>query len=245
MRIAYFDCFAGISGDMALASLIDAGLNFPDFLDALKRFKFYFFSVSRKKIKGEKINATQVFIHTKKQRNYSYLDFLRILKSSVLPESIKVQAISTFKDLAAAEKKVHGVKTRDFHFEQLGEIDTLVDIVGTYLALDLWGIERVYFSRIRLARGGTFKHDGENLPLPGPAVVELLKGIPVEFIEAPYEYVTPTGAVLVKNLFKTAASKKLPLFKILSVGYGAGSKKFCKKPNFLRVIIGEARKSVT
>ncbi len=237
MRVAYFDCFWGICGDMLLASLVDAGLNFPDFLDRLKKFNFNFFSVNRKKIRREGISATRISISSEKKKHYAYLEFRDVLKRSNLPRNIKARSLSTFKDLAKAEKKVHGVKGKDFHFEQLGEIDTLADIVGTYIALDLLGIKKVYFSRIRLARGGTFRHDGKDLPLPGPAVLELLKGIPVEFIEEPYEYVTPTGAALVRSLFN-GTTAKLPRFKILSIGYGAGGRRFGSQPNFLRVIIG-------
>jgi len=239
MRIAYFDCFWGISGDMVLASLVDAGLDSQDLISAFGKAKLDFFSLQENKIDRNGICATRILIRTKKKTHYSYLEFCRVLEQSKLSNRIKKRSLVTFKNLAQAEKKVHEVKTKDFHFEQLGEIDTLADIVGTFIALDLLGIEKVYFSKIRLAQGGTFPHDGQNLPLPGPAVLELLRGIPVELIEALYEYVTPTGAALVRNL-RTAA--KIPPFRILSVGYGAGTKKFGLQPNLLHVIIGETVK---
>ncbi|MCM8779307.1 MAG: DUF111 family protein [Candidatus Omnitrophica bacterium] len=238
MKIAYFDCFWGMSGDMFLASLIDAGVDFSLFEKRLKSAGFPHFTIEKRKVKKGEISATQILIKVQKRRIFSYLDFKEIIKNSHLPREIKEKSLATFTDLAEAEKKVHGVKTKDFCFAQLGEIDTLVDIVGAYLALDLLEIERVYFSLLRLARGGFFKHGKKKFPLPGPAVLELLKGIPLKLIESTAEYITPTGAVLIKNLFAGDTSQ-LPPFKIISLGYGAGSINFGSSPNLLRVLLGE------
>lgn len=237
MRIAYFDCFSGISGDMILASLIDAGVNFNDLKKELRGLRLGGFSLLKKNVTRREIKASQISLAAKKKGNYSYLEFLKVLKKSSLSNRIKNKAVATFKDLAWAEKKVHGVGERDFHFEQLGEIDTLIDICGTFISLDLLGIEEVYFSRIKIARGGSFKHDETDFPLPGPAVLELLQGIPLELADEPFEYVTPTGAALVRNLFRNY--NRISAFKIIKVGYGAGSKIFGPKPNVLRLIIGE------
>ncbi|MGE4358209.1 MAG: LarC family nickel insertion protein [Candidatus Omnitrophota bacterium] len=236
MKLAYFDCFWGISGDMILASLLDAGLNPSLFLQEFKKAKLPPFELKLRKVKKEEILATQIEIKAKNKKNFSFLDFKKIIKQSRLPLDIKKKVLNTFITLAEVEKKIHGVKGNDFCFEQLGELDTLVDVAGTYIALDLLNIEKVYFSRLRVARGGFFKHGNKRLPLPGPAVLELLKDIPLEFIEEPYEYITPTGAVLVKSLY----TPNLPHFKILKIGYGAGSINFGSQPNLLRVIIGES-----
>ncbi len=237
MKIAYFDCFSGISGDMILASLLDAGVNFGDFKKELQDLRLGGFSLIKRSVTRMEIKASQISLVAKKKDDYSYLEFLKILKESSLSNQIKKKAIATFSDLARAEKKVHGVKGRDFRFEQLGEIDTLIDICGTFIALDLLGIEEVYFSRIKIARGGSFKHDETDFPLPGPAVLELLKGIPLELADEPFEYVTPTGAALVRNLFHNY--NRIPAFKIIKVGHGSGSRVFGPMPNVLRLIIGE------
>ncbi|MCM8784429.1 MAG: DUF111 family protein [Candidatus Omnitrophica bacterium] len=238
MRIVYFDCFWGISGDMLLASLLDLGLDLDVFLGSFRKAELPLFEFKvRKIIKGE-ILATQIAIKSGNKKLFSYLEFKEMIKNSKLPLRIKKKALSSFVTLAETEKKIHGVKGKDFHFEQLGEMDTLVDIVGTYIALDLLKIEKVYFSRLRLARGGFFRHGKRSLPLPGPAVLELLKGFPLELIESPYEYITPTGAVLVKELSRGRIAN-LPRFKILGIGYGAGSINFGSSPNLLRVILGK------
>ncbi|MCX5657138.1 MAG: DUF111 family protein, partial [Candidatus Omnitrophica bacterium] len=200
MKIAYFDCFSGISGDMILASLLDAGVNFSDFKKELQGLRLGGFSLIKRNVIRREIRASQISLVAKEKSAYSYLEFLKIIKESSLPKEIKKKAVAAFKDLAWAEKKVHGVKEKDFHFEQLGEIDTLIDICGTFIALDLLGIEEAYFSRVKTARGGSFKHDGTDFPLPGPAVLELLQNIPLELTDEPFEYVTPTGAALVRNL---------------------------------------------
>ncbi|MCM8765299.1 MAG: DUF111 family protein [Candidatus Omnitrophica bacterium] len=238
MKIAYFDCFWGMSGDMFLASLVDAGLDFYLLKKELKTAGFPDFSIDKRKIKRGGIPATQIIIKAKRKKRFSFLEFKEIIENSHLPKEIKKPSLSTFSDLAEAEKKVHGEKGKDFSFAQLGEIDTLIDIVGAHLALHLLNIKRVYFSRIRLARGGFFEHGKVKLPLPGPAVLRLLRNIPLEFVEEPYEFVTPTGAALIKNLF-SGDTAQLSNFKINSVGYGAGSISFAKQTNLLRVILGE------
>jgi len=243
MKIAYFDCFWGISGDMILASLIDAGLDFSLFKEKIKSLGLPDFRIIKKKVKRGEISATQIEIIPEEKRNFSYSELKEIIKKANLSSEIKKKVLSTFSLLAKAEKKVHGIKGENFHFEQLGEIDTLVDIIGAYIALDLLEIEKVYFSRIRLGRGGLFKHGKTKLPLPGPAVLELLKGIPIKFVEEPYEFITPTGAVLIKKLI-CGNTENLPSFKILNIGYGAGKIKFGLHENFLRVMIGELENKI-
>ena len=178
MKIAYFDCFSGISGNMVLGALLDAGLE----LDALKKelaeLKISGYEIEVQKVRKRDISGTLVTVKTKKDSVKRHLgDILDIIHGSALPQDIKDRASAIFTRLAEAEARVHGVDIEEIHFHEVGGLDAIVDIVGSVVGLKLVGIEEVYSSPLHLGRGFVKCAHGR-LPVPSPATMELVKGVP-------------------------------------------------------------------
>ncbi len=236
MVIAYFDCFAGISGDMALGALLDAGAPLDKLLDGLKSLPLNGWDLKVERVRKGAVAATSVTVLAGEDHPERRLaDIERIISSSALPESVKVQSLAVFRLLAEAEAKVHGVSVNEVHFHEIGAIDSIVDIVGVVYALHLLGIQEVHASALPFSRGWVRTAHGE-LPVPAPAAMELLCGIPTYPLDIDTELVTPTGAALLKGLAKSFGVP--PPFTPQRIGYGAG-KKDLPFPNVLRVIVGE------
>jgi len=230
--IAYFDVITGVSGDMFLSSLIDAGFPEQKLREGLEKLNLDFELIIEKKKDVIEATTIEVRYEEKKERNLS--DILNILKNSDIEEEIKKKAGEIFHRLAEAEAKIHGTSMDKIHFHEVGAIDTIVDIVGSLIALRGLGIEKIYSSPVILGKGEVETEHGL-IPVPAPATLELLKGKPVKFSSVPMEMTTPTGAALI-----SMAEFSYPEMEIKSIGYGMGKKKM-EMPNVLRVVIGNEK----
>jgi len=237
MRILYGDLIGGASGDMFVAALLDLGLPLETLKSGLKKIPSLKFrlAVSTKKLHA--IRATRFQVLTgKKEPERTWAEIRRLIDGSSLEPAVKERAIEIFARLAAAEGKIHGVKTEKVHFHEVGATDSIVDIISAAIGIHDLKIDSFYFSRIPLGRGVTRSRHGP-LPLPGPATLELLKGLPVEFIDLDGETVTPTAAALIATL--GSRFNETPQMTVEKIGYGAGSKDFPDRPNVLRLVLGD------
>ncbi len=228
--IAYVDIITGISGDMFLAALIDAGYPAEKLIDELKKLDIEFEMEVRKE--GEIIKGTSVYVHSKDKKRRGLKDILAIIENSDLSKNVKEKAARIFTEIAEAEARIHGVDIEHIHFHELGAVDTIVDVVGSLIAIEGLGVKKLYSSPVKVGRGFVECMHGK-LPVPAPATLELLKGKPVEFTDMATEITTPTGASLL-----TLAEFRYPEIEVRKIGYGMGKKKM-DVPNLLRIVIGE------
>ncbi len=239
MRTAYFDCFSGISGDMTLGALIDAGLSIKELKSFLSKLPIDNYDITAKKVKKNGISATKADVIVKgRQKERRLSDIKRIINNSKLDRSIKNDAISVFERLARAEAKVHKTNVNNVHFHEVGAVDAIVDITGAVISLHLLSIEKICASSINTGTGFIKSAHGI-LPVPGPATAELLKGIPVYSTNTKMELTTPTGAAIISTLSKDFGP--MPEMDIKSIGYGAGTFNSPDMPNLLRIFIGEMK----
>lgn len=241
MKVAFFDCFAGISGDMTLGAILDAGADETLFRKELSKLGGIEFDLEIKKVVRRGIQATDVQVKIKHEHHHRHLsDITRIIEESALAESVKQKATSIFRALAEAEARVHGTTAESVHFHEVGAVDAIVDIVGACVGLHLLGVERVVVSPLPMGHGWVECQHGR-IPLPAPATVEILKGAPVYSANVEGELVTPTGAAIVKTLAHSFGH--MPQMRVQNTGYGAGNTEF-PFPNLLRVFVGETDSSV-
>ncbi|RLE13359.1 nickel pincer cofactor biosynthesis protein LarC [Candidatus Aerophobetes bacterium] len=234
MKIAYFDCFSGISGDMILGALVDAGLPLEVFTKLIDDLNLSGCRISSKKVKKSGISATKVDISFPPIRK-SPAEILSLMESLDISQKLKEKSKSIFLTLAKAEAYIHQEDINSVHLHELGSIDTLIDIVGSVVGLDKMGIEEVYSSEINVGEGFVKTAHGY-LPVPAPATAHILKGVPVYSSGVKAELTTPTGAAILTGFSSGYGS--LPLMKLEIIGYGAGEKDL-PSPNLLRVLIGE------
>jgi len=240
MRVAYFDCFAGISGDMTLGALIDAGADEGWLRDELGKLRGIDFELRFTPVIKKGIRATNVEVITGDEHPHRHLtDIVDIIGASTLADNVKSRAIQAFTHLAEAEAVVHGTTPDKVHFHEVGAVDAIVDIVGSVLLVENLGLERIYASPLPMGHGFVESSHGR-IPLPAPATVQLLKGIPIYSADVEGELVTPTGAALIRTLASEFGG--IPQTRIQAVGYGAGKNEF-PFPNVLRVFVGEATES--
>ena len=234
---AYLDCFSGVSGDMLLGALIDAGLSEDLLRSELAKLSLAPFELTISRQTRQSISATSLHVISKSDQQFRNLaNISEILTASDLDKQIVVRSLAVFTRLAKAEAKVHGKPVDEIHFHEVGALDTIVDIVGCVTGFHLLGITTIHCSPLPLGRGFVRCAHG-NLPLPAPAVCELLENIPVTGIESEYELVTPTGAALVAELVDCFGP--FPPMIVAKVGYGAGdSAGTDERPNLLRLITG-------
>lgn len=239
MPIAFFDCFSGISGDMILGALIDAGLNPQILEDRLKALSLDGYDLTVEKTVKQGISGTKVWVNlTATDFPHRHLaDIYHILEHSALPDKIIKTAKKIFTNLAKAEAKVHHLPPHKVHFHEVGAVDALVDIVGSLIGLEELGLEEIYCSPLHVGSGFVECQHGL-LPVPAPATLELLEGVPVYSKDVRHELVTPTGAAIITTIAKDFST--LPEMVIAKTGYGAGTKDL-EIPNFLRLIIGEKK----
>lgn len=240
MRLAYFDCFAGISGDMILGAFLDLGLELKELeselaLLSLTGYRLLCQKVVRQGVSGTRFQVDQIAAG-EEERDFAAIR--QLISDSKLNEEIKERSIDIFSRLARAEGKVHGVTPEKVSFHEVGAIDSIIDVVGTVIAFHKLGIEVVYVSPLPLG-GGTVHCEHGRLPVPAPGTVELLKGIPVCRGPVAAELVTPTGAAIITE-FATEFGN-MPQFNLAGVGYGAGEREFAGFPNLLRVMVGELK----
>ena len=237
MRIAYFDCFSGISGNMLLGALIDAGLEVEWLRQELAKLKLANYKIEASKVLKRYIAGTLVDVKTHKEGVERHLgDILDIIERSDLSEEVKGTSRAIFTKLAKAEAKVHGLDVEDVHFHEVGGLDAIVDIVGSVVGLRSLGIEEVYSSPLHLGTGFVKCAHGM-LPVPAPATLELVRGVPTYGRDVEAELTTPTGAAIITTLAKGFGQS--PLMEVEAIGYGAGHRDL-PIPNLLRISIGEA-----
>lgn len=236
--IAYVDMFSGISGDMMLGALVDLGVP-VDWLTEKLSPVLTGFQLKTDTVFRHHLKAVNLTVETQEGRGISrnYTDIRALIESTDLPEKVKANCLLAFEKIARAESGIHGHDMDTIHFHEIGGIDSLVDIVGTFLAVDYLGIDRVYASAVPLGSGVVHCAHGV-LPVPVPAVLSILKDTPVKASDAGTEIVTPTGAALITTL--AGSFGPMPGMKIQKTGYGAGKRETGSSlPNLLRIILGE------
>lgn len=241
MRIAYGDLIGGVSGDMFVAALLDLGLPLNRLRGELKKIPTLQFDIRSRKKAIHSLRASQFqVICPKHEAQRSWKQIRDLITRSRLDLAVKSTSSEIFAALAAAEAKIHGVPIDEVHFHEVGATDSIIDIVAAALGVRELGIESFYFSVIPLGRGMVPSAHGL-LPAPGPATLELLRGLLVVGIDIDTETVTPTGAAIVRTLGKQSATQ--PAMIIEKVGYGAGGNEFAERPNLFRIILGRADSS--
>lgn len=237
MRTLYFDCFAGASGNMILGALIAADVD----VDALKRelakLNIPAFELEVEKVDRSGISATHVTVVIPDEAKHRHLYQIEsIISESAVSDDVKQRSIAIFRRLAEAEAKVHGIDVAKVHFHEVGGLDAIIDIVGSCVGFELLGVERFISSKIHVGSGFVEMAHGK-FPVPPPAVAELLAGIPIYSTEVDGELITPTGAAIISTLCESYG--KLPDISVEINSYGAGTRKYEKFPNALRILIGE------
>ncbi|MBU0730042.1 MAG: nickel pincer cofactor biosynthesis protein LarC [Proteobacteria bacterium] len=238
MKTAYIDCFSGVSGDMFLGALLDLGLSEAALQADLASLGINGFTLEKFVERDTVIRATRLHVRVQKDQSHRSLsDIQQIITSSSLDDAIKNKSLQVFQILAEAEAKVHGCAVQEVHFHEVGAIDAIVDIVGSVAGLNRLGVDQLICSPLPMPRGWVDCAHGR-LPVPAPAVFEILRDVAVYGVDLDQELVTPTGAALVKGL--CSSFEKMPPMIIDQVGYGAGSRKLPNQPNLLRIILGRS-----
>jgi uncharacterized protein (TIGR00299 family) protein len=236
VRIAYFDCIAGIAGDMALGALVDAGADLDEIAGQLARLPVDPFEIEAEEVETHGLHACRVHVRTGPGSVIrTYANIRSLLDEAELPEDARGLANRIFRRLAEAEAVIHRRDVEQVTFHEVGAVDSIVDIVGTSLALTQLGIERVFSSPVPTGLGMVRTQHG-SMPIPAPAVVELLRGAPIFSRGVPIELVTPTGAAILATTVEGFGD--MPMLRPDAIGYGAGSLR-SDFPNVLRVIVGE------
>jgi uncharacterized protein (TIGR00299 family) protein len=239
MAILYFDCFSGIAGDMILGALIDLGVDSAVLKKELQKLPLTGYDILVKKVESNHIAATDVTVTvTENQHHRSLSNIINLLKRSALDDTVKHLSQKIFQNLGKAEAKIHDMDVEEVHFHEVGAVDSIIDIVGSVIAIRELQVDAIYCSPLPLGHGFVSCEHGM-LPLPAPATVELLKGIPVYAVDRSQETVTPTGAAVMKTLADSFGD--MPAMKIRRIGYGGG-KISSTYPSLLRVYLGERQR---
>jgi len=236
MRIAYFDCFSGASGDMILGSLIDAGLSPRRLREELKKLRIPTIYLKAKNVLKADLSATQVIVEDRgeKRSHRNLKEILRIIERSGIEAEVKEKSKEIFKRIASVEAKIHQTPMEEVHFHELGGLDSIVDIVGSVWGIRQLGIEKIYVSKVNVG-AGFVKCEHGILPVPAPATLSLMEGKPIYSSGVERELLTPTGAAILTTLGSEFGP--MPLMKVDRIGYGAGRDNLTH-PNLLRLIIG-------
>jgi uncharacterized protein (TIGR00299 family) protein len=237
VRVAHFDCFSGISGDMTLAALLDVGVDAQAVRAAIASLGLPI-TVEIEKVRKGGFAATHVRVEAPEEHTHRFLpDVEAILRRGSLTPRQQDLALRIFRRLAEAESAVHGMPLEKVHFHEVGALDSLADIAGSAVALDLLGVER--FTSGPVATGsGMVKCAHGLMPVPAPGTAELLKGVPLRPSPVKAELTTPTGAAILTTI--VAEWIEQPAITVERIGYGAGRREFVEQPNLLRVFIGQA-----
>ena len=249
MKILYFDCFAGISGDMTLAALLDLGVDFKQLVGELEKLHLDGWELKTSVVSKHGISAKHVDVIVKHEKHAHHLfhrhahahrtmaDMARIIADSGLSDNAKALSHRIFMRLAVAEAKIHGTTPEKVHFHEVGAVDSIIDIVGTAICIDLLSPESICASVLRDGHGFVRCQHGK-IPVPVPAVMEVLaaRGVALKQTDIEGEMITPTGAAIVAELAESFGAA--PEMQVSKTGYGAGTKEF-SIPNLLRVFWGE------
>lgn len=244
MRVLYYDCFSGISGDMNLGALLDLGVDEAYLKQELSKLSLDdAFSLDIQKSSKKGISGTRVDVklipkwsanrHHHEHRTFS--DIKAIIANSTLSDAVKERTLKMFWAVAVAEGKIHGKEPHEVGFHEVGAVDSIVDIVGAAICLESLHVKKIIASKIELG-GGFVQCAHGTLPVPAPATLEILKNVPVTLGRVAFETTTPTGAAIIKANVDTFSDT--PSFIIEKIGYGIGHKEFAI-PNVLRVLLGE------
>ncbi|MEG6585536.1 nickel pincer cofactor biosynthesis protein LarC [Dendrosporobacter sp. 1207_IL3150] len=245
MKVLYLDCFSGISGNMFLGALIDAGMPEQYLREQLGKLPVtgYRLDIERTKKCGISAIYADVKLHTHQHHHHDHEhhhrhlpDIVEIIEKADLNSVVKTNSIKIFMELAKAEAKVHGTTIEKIHFHEVGAVDAIVDIVGAAIGLDWLGIERIYTSKLHVG-SGFIKCDHGVMPVPAPATSELLKNIPYYSGDITKELVTPTGAAIIAALGTEYGAMPANFISKI-VAYGAGTWDL-EIPNVLRMHVGE------
>src|SRR3954467_12454068 len=236
MRIAYLDCSSGISGDMTLGALVDAGADLAAIQSSIDSLGLPSCRLLRTEVKKQGFRATQITVEHEPEHKHRHLHHITaMIEGSALSERAKTLAKRIFQKLAEAEAKVHGSTIEKVHFHEVGAVDSIADIVGAAIGFGLLPIKRIICSPIPTGHGFVEIAHGR-CSIPAPATGELLRGIPLASLDVEGELTTPTGAAIVAALPNDFGP--LPAMVVDRIGYGAGQKDF-DHPNILRLLIGE------
>ncbi|UOQ87310.1 LarC family nickel insertion protein [Gracilibacillus salinarum] len=264
MRILYVDCFSGISGDMTIGALLDAGASFHSLesqLALLQLEQEYQLSIEKVMKNGIHSNKFHVMLkeehthqhshhhgepedhhhhhhdnHSHSHHHRTYQDIVKLIDNSELDDKVKSRSLEMFRVIGEAEAKIHGMDIAQVHFHEVGAIDSIIDIVGTAILLEELAVDRMIAAPVPVGSGHIHIDHGV-YPVPAPATLEVLKGIPLAKSSIKGELTTPTGAAIIKT--QVDAFSTLPTMRVDKIGYGAGTKTFKDHPNVLRVVIGE------
>ena len=237
-KILYFDCLGGLSGDMTLGALVDLGVDKDILIGELDKLGVEGFCLDINKKRKDGISATDVYVHIDENLVYpkrNLNDIINIINDSSISIRAKEISKSIFILVAECEAKVHGQPIEDIFFHEIGALDSMVDIIGASICIDLLDIDKIYASPIHLGTGFIECANGI-IPIPAPATMEVLRDVPVYQTNIKTELVTPTGAAIIKTIAEDFIS--MPKMTIRKIGYGSGKKKLPIK-NLLRVFIGE------
>lgn len=236
-RTAHFDCFSGISGDMTLAALIDAGVDAAAIVDGIGSLGLPV-QVEIEKVRKGGFAATQVRIEAPPQQEHRFLpEIEEILSRGQLTDRQRGLALNIFRRLAEAEAAVHGLPLEKVHFHEVGALDSIADIAGAAIGLDLLGAEHFTCGPVAVG-SGMVKCDHGLMPVPAPATAELLKGVPLRPSPVKAELTTPTGAAILTSVVDEWIEQ--PALTIERIGHGAGRREFVEQPNILRLFVGTA-----
>jgi uncharacterized protein (TIGR00299 family) protein len=247
LKAAWFDCFSGVSGDMCLGALLDAGASPTALKRGLRRLPVKGYRLLQKKVRRSGLEATKVDVILSPSSGQArrWKDVREIIRKAGLPDVITEKGLEIFRSLFEAEGRVHGRAYHRVHLHELGAVDTLIDVIGSLICLEELGVKRVYSSALNLGGGaggvsGAVMTAHGSLPVPAPATAELLRGVPVYSSGSPFELTTPTGAAILRGV--SAGFGGMPPMRAEAVGYGAGQRNGAGKghemPNLLRVFIG-------
>ena len=244
MKIAYFDCFSGASGDMILGALMDAGLPLEKLKAELAKLKLSHYDLKVEKVAKKSIGGSQAIVIVEEDHHHHHhrhlSDIKTILENSDLEKGIKKKSIGIFTRLAEAEAKVHQTTIDHIHFHEVGAMDAIIDVVGSVAGLAALGIEKIVCSALHVG-AGTVECAHGTLPVPAPATVELIQGKPIYSTGVQGELLTPTGAAILTTL--ASEFGPMPAMTLKITGYGAGNADI-SIPNLLRIAIGESAEEI-
>ena len=238
MRVGYFDCFSGASGDMILGALLSAGLAEERLRAELGKLSIEGYELGIRQIQKQGFAATKFDVTLTDKPGHRHLrHILEVIDGSTLSDSVKQRAGRIFTRLGEAEAKVHGIPIEKVHFHEVGAVDAIVDVVGAAIGLEQLGLDRVFCSPIPVG-SGTVKCEHGVLPVPAPATAELLAGVPLAQCDEVGELLTPTGAAILTTIAEGFGP--IPAMRVERCGFGAGSRDGQRRPNVLRLFVGQA-----
>lgn len=239
MTTALLDIFTGISGDMTIAALLDAGASFDYLKSECAKLNFSGYELKVSKLKRSQIEATKfdVVIQEHQHHHRDLGSILKLIDESSLSDYVKTNSKKIFETIGKAEAKIHNVPFEKVHFHEVGAIDSIIDIAGACICLENMGVSKVLSTPVKLGKGLINTQHGV-MPNPAPATLEILKDYPVELTNIDFELTTPTGAAIVKTLSDGVfESSSMGNIKIKSIGFGSGTFDIKESPNLLRVIL--------